>query len=421
MAWTFPNILKKRDIKKAISGESFHQSQVGTIEIPDRLTDNNAFRLASSVSEIYYPIDFISDRISKLTFKVMKGDVEQKGDLARFVNDINPMASFTDLVYMYMFSMLADGNVRTYRGVPTALSANGTKKATVNNISRISLLMPDELEMYEYSNVSKLRMSSITDVVRRAWVSGQGFAKDELQIENLVIDCIDASRREDSLLLSKSPLFKAYRNINNLLACYSARYNVYVNNGMAGILVRKGNTGTSLEERADPVTRDRIQEDLNSRYGVTGNRNLWGISSTPLEFVKTLATISELMPFEETLENAVKIGGVYQLKPELLPRKDNNTFNNQDAAERSVWENTLMSLTDTFCANWTKICLLDTVGCEVKADYSSVSCLKANQTEKETNIKARLENLEKLKTLRPDKEKEINVQIDLILGEYGQG
>lgn len=417
MAWNF---LKKKDVTRTLR-ESSTLTKVGTFEVPDKLTDLNAFRLASSVSEIYYPIDFIADRISKLTFKVMKGETEVKGDLARFVTNINPLYSFSDMVYMYMFSLLADGNTRVYRSVPDLY-----KTTNVNNISRINIFLPDELEMLEYSNVSKLSISKVSDVIRRAYVSNSGlsnmgFSRDELNVENLIINSIDASRRDDSMLLSKSPLFKAYRNINNLLAVYSARYNVYVNNGAAGILVRKGSTGNTIDSLSDVRTAEEIQAELNSRYGVTGNRNLWGISSTPLEFVKTLADIKDLMPLEETLENAIKIGGVYQIKPELLPRIDNAKFDNQNIAERSVWENTLMSLTQTFETNWARICMLDTVGCTIKADYSSVSCLKANETEKETNIKARLENLEKLRTMRPDKESEINKQIDLILEEYGQG
>lgn len=418
MSRWFP--LKKKDVRRAYEGNEVSETKVGTFEIPDKLTDCNAFRLASTVSEIYYPIDFIADRISKLTFKVYKGETEVKGDLTRFVKDVNPMLSFTDMVYMYMFSLLSDGNARVYRSVPKGIS-DVQQKATVNNISRITLFSPDELEMQEFSNVSRINVSKLSDVVRRAWVDGKGFSKDELVIDNLTIDSIDASRREDSLILSKSPLFKAYRNINNLLATYSARYNVYVNNGMAGILVRKGSDGRSIESLADPATAEGIQSDLNAKYGITGKRNFWGISGTPLEFVNTMANIKDLMPFDETLENAVKIGGVFQLKPELLPRKDNNTFNNQDAAEKSVWENTLMSLVDTFCSNWTKICLLDTVGCSVKADYSSVSCLKANETEIQGSIKAKLENLEKMKTLLPAKESEINAQIELILSQYGKG
>ena len=41
------------------------------------------------------------------------------------------------------------------------------------------------------------------------------------------------------------------------------------------------------------------------------------------------------MPYEETLENTIKIASIYQIPSDLIPRKDHSTFDNQEGQERT--------------------------------------------------------------------------------------
>jgi len=161
-------------------------------------------------------------------------------------------------------------------------------------------------------------------------------------------------------------------------------------------------------------------KDINTRMGITGNRHLWGISGIPMEFINTLSDIQKLMPFEETLEDSIKIASVNQIPPELIPRKDQTTFNNKSEAERSVWENGLMSMVETVCENFTRALYLNKVGLQIKADYSTVSCLKANETSNEDLYMKRIANLNAIKAANPDKANDVNKELDKILLYYGQ-
>ena len=134
---------------------------------------------------------------------------------------------------------------------------------------------------------------------------------------------------------------------------------------------------------------------------------MWGISSVPLEWINTLSSIKDLMPYEETLENTIKIAGVFQIPPELVPRKDQSTFENKATSERTVWENALMSMVDTMCNYFTHSFTLDQSGYKILADYSSVSALNVNKTEIEAQITAKLQNLEKLKNMGYNVDNEI--------------
>ena len=396
--------------------QQYDSSEVGSIEIPDRLSDQNAFTLANTVSELYFPIDFYADRASKLRYFLADkaGNEVQNSEYNRLITNINPLYSFSDLVYQYVFSLMADGNGISYVTVPK--SYNNPSPAS---ISRIDILQPDLVEIDEYNNLSTLSINSLNDLIKRFRYNDNTLYFNELPISRIRIDSLDQTRRVYSNVLCKSPLYKGKRNIDNLLATYSARYNVYKNNGAAGYLVKKSTNANNLNEIVDPTTRQSILDDINERNGITGKRNFWGISSVPLEFINTLAHIKDLMPFEETLENSIKINSVYQIPPELTPRKDQTTFNNKSEAERSVWENGIMSIVQVVCSNFTKALYLDKVQLQIMADYSTVSALSNNESVEQDLITKKLDNLLKLKASYPEN-KEIDKQIDLIIMGYGK-
>lgn len=371
------------------NNSEYNTEKVGTFQIPDTLTDDNAFNLAATVSEIYFPIDFIADRASKLKFFIAdKNGNPVNNELDRFLTNINPLYSFSDLFYQAVFSYLADGNIYLYQNVPSLY-----KTVNSNTISRLDVLNPNFVKLNEYNNISKLNVTKITDFIKKVeYTDGKDLV---LEKEKLFIFGYDWSKRDYSNVTCRSPLFKSYRSINNLLATYSARYNVYANNGAAGYLSKKSNSKNELEETLNPTDRESILKDIENRNGLTGKRHLIGISSVPIEFVNTMADIQKLMPFEETLEDSIKIASTLQIPAGLVPRKDQTTYDNQKEMERSVWENTLMSIVDTVASYFTKAAAMDK-GFHIKADYSTVSALTENEIEKQTMLTKKIENYSKL-------------------------
>lgn len=389
---------------------NYEVSKVGTLEIPDKLTDLNAFTLANTVAELYFPIDFIADRISKLRFFIAdkNGDEVLNTELNRFITEINPIYSFSDLVYQSVFSYCADGNIRHYTKVPSSY-----KNISPNNISRLDVLQPHLTSISEYNNISILNASNLNDFIKKITYDELASTTTILDPTRLSLYNYDMTRKTDSNILSKSPLYKSFRSVNNLLATYSARYNVYVNNGAAGYLSKKTTTD-GLDSFVG--SKQDIIKDINDKHGLTGQRNLWGISSIPIEFVNTLVDIQKLMPFEETLEDSIKIAATYQIPANLVPRKDQSTFDNQLETERAVWENCLMSIAETICSYFTKSFRLQKVGYSIGVDFESVSALQTNELAVETLTTQKITNLKLLKELNP--ELNISKQIDLILKAY---
>ena len=407
MAFKFlERILPVKIINNNTDEYNYTYEKIGKLKVPESLTDNNAFTLASTVSELYFPIDFIADRISKLRYYI--ADINDKEvvntELNRFINDINPFYSLSELIYQYIFSYLADGNGIVYAVKPNVFSKS---QLSVNNISRVDVLNPNNLAVKEYNNKSFLNIKTYSDLIKEVkyYDNVVGNNSNVLAHENIFIRPFNANiKKDNSLLFSKSSLIAANKSIDTLLSVYSARYNVYANNGCAGYLAKKTitATGNTIEEiMNDTNTRDNIIKDITNRNGLTGQRNLWGISGIPLELVKTIASINELMPFEETLEDSIKIAAIYQIPPGLVPRQSQSTYNNQAADERKVWENSLLSIVDIVCNDFTKIFMLNTVKYKLKADVSNVSVLNENKKEILTNEQMKLNNLKLMKELDP--------------------
>lgn len=365
---------------------------IGTLVLPEKLSDKNAYTLACAVAEIYFPVDFYADRISKLRFYIAnkQGKEIASSELSRLIsNDINPLFTFSDLVYQYVFSLLGDGNAINYLTVPSTYST-----IAPSTIQRWDVLAPNQVTLQEYNNLSTLNVKSLSEIVKRITYDEHGIRTQELPVDRVVIHNYSTRRKQNSMVLAKSPLWGANKSIDTLLAVYSARYNVYANNGAAGYLAKKvsGNRNTQFEEAImDGNRRQDILDDINNRNGVTGRRNIWGISGVPIEFVKTLATISELLPFEETLEDSIKIAGLFQIPAVLVPRKDQSTFSNQQTAEVTVWENGLLAMATTVCENLAKMFRFPS-NTTIRFDTSNVSALKENEMQQEQLNTIKMQN-----------------------------
>jgi len=395
--------------------EQWETQNLGNIVVPEKFTSTNSFVLSNSVPELFFPMDFYADRISKVRFFIAakSGKEIMNTELNRFIQDgINPLYSFSDLIYSYCFSLL-DGNAYNYLGVPSLY-----KNINPSTIERWDVLQPNLVGIDEYSNISSLNIQSWNEYIQRAYYNEGGIQRTEIDKTKLVIHTFGFKRRQNSNFLTEGLLWKANKSIDILLSVYSARYNVYANNGAAGYLAKKLNATGQMETMLmDGNKRQEILTDINDRNGITGRKNIWGISGVPIEFVKTLATISELMPLDETLECAIKIAAPFQIPAGLIPRKDQSTFDNQAANEQSVWENGLLSMAETVCQNLTKMFGFPST-MKIMFDQENISALTKNESDKEDLMLKKLNNIEKMKSLSPELDVTLKVN-EIYKEDYG--
>jgi hypothetical protein len=352
-----------------------------------------SFHFASNLGEIFIPIDAIAERVSKIEYRVFNKNTDKEVDLPKALTDLinrpNPINSFSELVYQIQFSELASGGSYVVSKMPSSF-----KTKSYDRIVNIWVLNPDCTEANVLRSIpDPLMVRDLSELIKdykTHWLVDLYLDPSEVNFNTI--------SRLDSSLNPISPLESVERNINNLLAVYSARYNVYEKNGVAGIVYKDTNNNTNLEEQINPVTRQEVLDDIQSREGITGDRNFTGISRFKLGFIDTLGKIKDLEPFKETYADTIVIGGAYGVDKELLPKEDSTTFTNKKDAEKNLYVNTIIPYSYDIAKTLTKVFYLP-MDWEFRPILDNIEILNDNRLDSVTADKTEIENLTALQTL----------------------
>lgn len=392
---------------------TFQQINSTSMRVPTEITNDNGYEVAKSLSEVFTPIDIIASACAKLisTLYLTNGEKEINlpENLKKIIEQPNPYYTLSDMVYNYIFSQLSDGNSYLYSRAPESV--------TQDTINALFLLEPDMTTVVAKSTNKYLRAVKIEDVIKEYIY--------KLNDEKITPDKIVHSRytmiaRSDSNpYVCRSPLLAAKQNIDNLLASYSARYNIFVNNGSAIIIAPKVNDKDSLQAVVDPASRDAIAADLNNRQGLVGTKSIKAISSTPIEAVNTIASIKDLEPYKEAEADMYCIAGVLEVDRDLLPSKEGTTFTNKDVAEARLLSSVAVPLTKAFCADLTKATRVKNGYFDIKTD--GIGFLEDNRKKELEGDKILLENLASLDAIEGEQTKTAVAEIrKQILERYGK-
>lgn len=369
-------------------------------------TQFNPFVIAEALAEVYNPIDLISDRVASVDYflKNKKGervDIDQlPANLKRLLLKPNINQSLSTLVYQIQFSNLSNGGAYLF-------PVFATKTKNYNTLSNVFVIDPDKIEpKFKKTITDPFFIKKINDIVDE-WCVTHIITK-KIPADDIILN-VD-NRFDFKTLKLVSPLDSVAQNINNLFVAYQARYNVYSNNGMAGIIAKKTVTdGDGLQVFADGDARQNMLDEFQKRDGIIGDKNFIAISSIPLEFIKTLGSIQELQPFEECERDAMAILGVYGVSPFLTPQSKNTTFTNQESAELNLWQNTIIPYSQEMCKILDKLFFLNDEYF-FDCDYSAIPVLQSTRTKE---IEADLKELELYSKL-----KELGVENNEILNKW---
>jgi hypothetical protein len=349
--------------------------------------NSNAYTLAKTIAEVYNPIDIIADRVSSVPMRYCRvsdgKEVTPPVRIQKLLKNPNSLQQYDNFAYESVFTLLAQGGANFYRYSPL-------KTATTDSITSVGVLDPSR-SFYKLKNKIPATLDvSLPDIVE--WVETDLFTRQQIPVKNILF--VPDNGIDPDTLEYYSPLNAAARNINNLLMVYQARYNQYKNNGSAGILTRKS-VDYEMAQFA-PNQRQEMIDELNKTDGIVGKKNFIGISATPMEFIKTIGTISELMPFEETRENQLKIAGVFNIDKDLLPLPDGTTFTNKESAERFLWQNIVCPYAKKMGNILTALFLIPE-GYEILPDFSGIEIL---QQDRKTRLEGDLLEIELIKRLQ---------------------
>ena len=371
-AWRYQEILSMLD-------SLVHPTVVG----------DNFMEMFKTIPEVFWPIDYIAKRISEAHFDLKR----EKDDSLVWCNRLNldnilrapnPVMSWRELVYQYFVYKLATGNTFLRAAMPETFTEDALKCQFCSNYW---VLPANKVTVIprEYGYGVPLFGIATKDELIKGYKLDMG-PYSELVIPHYQIfqdrDGIPEFTHRTTFLKSNSRLLSVKKPIANLLAVYEARNVIYVKRGGIGFITaqKRDDSGTIALE---PEEKKELREEIDSNYGLTGGKSPYGLTDIPIDFVRTNLSIQELMPFEETLEDAIRIAGAYNIPSVLVPRKDQATFSNQESAEQSVYYATIIPMAKSFCENLTLFLGLDKKGYYLDCNFDDVACLQVGQKDKE--------------------------------------
>ena len=371
-AWRYQQILSKLD-------GLIHPTVVG----------NNFIEMFKNIPEVFWPIDFIAKRISEAHFDLKRTADDSIVWCNRLGADTilkqpNPIMTWREIVYQHFVYKLCTGNAFFRAAMPDTITADAIKFQWCSNYWSLPAHLV-QVKPMEYSyGVPMFGIANIDELIK-------GYTLDLGEYSGLTIPYYQIWHDRDGVpelikgvgyLKADSRLLSVKKPIANLLAVYEARNVIFLKRGALGFIVaqKSDETGTVALE---PNEKDDLRAEVESKYGVGEGKSPYAITDIPINFVRTNLSISELQPFDETLEDAIKIASVFGIPSVLVPRKDQSTFSNQDSAEKSVYTSVIIPSAKRFCEAITTFLGLDQKGLYLDCDFSDVACLQVGLKENE--------------------------------------
>lgn len=346
--------------------------------------------LYNSVPEVFWPIDYIASRIAGANFvlKRSKDDtvVWQGGSgVGKYVNAIlcrpNAFMSFREMVYQHFVYRLTTGNAF----MRAAMADNLRDSSKFQWCSNFWELPADKVEIETYMrDVRLFGIADVEDVVEYYRLQYGALGINRIPTWQVWHDRDGMPKwsATNDALRSESRLASLSKPISNLLAVYEARNVIYVKRGGLGFL-----TNLKHDVTGDvALTKDEKKELLDEhfrQFGLTDGKYPYGFSNSPISFVRTNMSISDLQPFDETLLDAIQIASVFGIPSVLVPRKDQSTFSNQATAEKTVYSGTVIPLAKQFCHDFSNFLGLEERGYYIDCDFSEVDCLQVGMKDAE--------------------------------------
>jgi hypothetical protein len=344
-------------------------------------SDYNFIELFNCVPEIAAPVHEIASRVADATWQLKKTfgsyDIDKgNAQFNRLFTQPNPLQSFRDFVYQAVCYELLTGKQFFFANVPSAFATE------LANVSTWSNLPAHRTRIVKFKGVNPHLITDISQLIQRYETPGFNGSGREIYTPDRVYPVVRMALDKDNDIACSSALIRgADKAIRNLLAVYEARGVIYLKRGHLGILVSaksddSGTVALTSEEKKE------IEEDLQDRYGLRRDKSLIAITNQPLNYLQTTASISDLQPFDETLQDAVSIYKVLSVPRHLVPSKDSSTFANADADMKEFYNSVIIPYACKFAMIFTDFLRLSDIRRVIVADFSHILQIQENRMER---------------------------------------
>lgn len=203
----------------------------------------------------------------------------------------------------------------------------------------------------------------------------------DLPVKNIRI-FKDISPCFDTLLFPASRVKSLEIAINNIIGALESR-NVLINyRGANGIFSLDPGSGAYGGMPLSEDEKKYLQKEFH-RYGLLKKQWQYIITSASLKWQQIGTQVKDLGLFEEVIEDSKMICDAYGYPPHLLGLID-PTFNNQNAAEKGLYNNTIIPEADSNYDEWNSLFNTSELNLNIIKDYSHLPVLQDDAAQQAT-------------------------------------
>jgi hypothetical protein len=308
------------------------------------------------------------DIVNPKTLKPIRGEAKQFFNL---LNNPNPLQSWKQ------FSTQIDAIVTLYGYCPVLkVKPDGVQGIEgYDVISQLWILPPTFTTIKRKDNY--LFETSVSDMVESITFK-VGNQTTTLNKEDVYF-FTDVTTSIDDLLFPTSRLTTLKYPINNIIKNFEARGVIVENRGALGIISSDNNNTNSLP--MTPQQSEELQKNYRTSYGLS--KRQWQIifTNSAIKFTPMSLPIKDLMLLEMLKNDVEVICHALGMPFNLTPYGSETSFDNQDKAEKRLYQNTVIPKANNFITQLNECIDAPANNILVTIDYSHLPCLQTNKKE----------------------------------------
>jgi len=328
-----------KELSTQLPNLNFQTSNIDITKILGRFNPHgasNLFTLYKTISELQFPIRFITEKIKNANFVIKNYKTDQIATdkyFEKLLEQPNPFYSFNDYIALSIAMRLIEGNSYCY-----ALADEAFSKAFYKYANAFYVLPSYDVDIKTPKNFTYFTATNLNEAVEYYEVYTNG-KHIKIPTGNIlhIKDGYSTEIKAPSRLLSQQ------YTLSNLMAVYEARNVIYTKRGALGALVSAKTDAAGLTNLSEK-DKQKLNDTFNRRYGLEYNKNQIIISEIPTSYLQMGMSIQELEPFRETLNDAIQIASAYNIDQILVPRERDANYTNKEVAEASFYPSVLFPL-----------------------------------------------------------------------------
>lgn len=186
----------------------------------------------------------------------------------------------------------------------------------------------------------------------------------------------DFTPSAESMVIPSSRIKALELPIRNIISSYMTRGELINYAGAQGIISpEKDPMGVVPIQEPEKAA---LQEQFKAQYGIQRGQYRYIISATALKWTEMGKPTKDLLLFEEVAEDSKAICDNLGYPPHLMGLLD-PTFNNQDKAEKGLFQNTIIPESESIYEQWQLFFGLDNLNLQIVKDYKKLPVMQEDQ------------------------------------------